>query len=350
MKGIVFLGQHNLEIQEFEDPTPGPDEVILEIKASGMCGSDLKVYRAADGPSSLGLGGEDKQVIAGHEPCGTIVELGKDVNKNNFKKDMNVMQHHYKGCGTCVHCSTGWQQLCVDGVKEVFGVTGHGAHAKYMKCPADTLVKLRQDISFKSGAAISCGTGTAWGAIDRLCLRSHEILAVFGLGPVGLSAVMIASSMGVNVIALDTNQQRLNRAKSFGAESVLNPLKIDNVVDAIKDLTNGLGAHSSIDASSSSEARSQSIKCLRTWGKACFVGEGGNVDIDVSNDLLRRQITLIGSWTFSKHGQYACSEYVAEKKLKVDKLFTHEWKLEQAKEAYELFDKQSDGKGVIYPS
>ena len=68
MKGIVFLGQQKLEIQEFEEPTPGPDEVILEIKASGMCGSDLKVYRAVDGPSSLGLGGEDKQVIAGHEP------------------------------------------------------------------------------------------------------------------------------------------------------------------------------------------------------------------------------------------------------------------------------------------
>ena len=263
---------------------------------------------------------------------------------------MNVMQHHYKGCGTCVHCSTGWQQLCVDGVKEVFGVTGHGAHAKYMKCPANTLVKLREDISFKSGAAISCGTGTAWGAIDRLCLRSHETLAVFGLGPVGLSAVMIASSMGVNVIALDTNQKRLNRAKSFGAGNILNPLKSDNVLDAIKDLTKGLGANASIDASSSHEARSQSIKCLRTWGKACFVGEGGDVNIDVSNDLLRRQITLIGSWTFSKHGQYACAEYIADKKLKVDELFTHEWRLNQAKEAYELFDKQSDGKGVIYPS
>ena len=69
------------------------------------------------------------------------------------------------------------------------------------------------------------------------------------------------------------------------------------------DLTNGLGAHCSIDASSSPLARSQSIKCLRTWGKACFVGEGGDVNIDVSNDLLRKQITLIGSWTFSKYGQ-----------------------------------------------
>ena len=135
-----------------------------------------------------------------------------------------------------------------------------------MKCPADTLVKLREDISFKSGAAISCGTGTAWGAIDRLCLRSHETLAVFGLGPVGLSAVMIASSMGVNVIALDTNQQRLDEQNPL-EQKYFKSMKIDNVVDAIKDLTNGLGAHSSIDASSSSEARSQSINVLELGEK-----------------------------------------------------------------------------------
>ncbi len=350
MKGIVFLGNKKLEIQNFKDPVPGPNDVILEIKASGMCGSDLKFYRANTGPSSLGLGGEDKQVIAGHEPCGIIVELGKNVSKNKFYKDMRVMQHHYKGCGECIHCETGWQQLCIDGVKEVFGVTGHGAHAKYMKCPSDTLVKLREDISFKSGAAISCGTGTAWGAIQRLSLKGYETLVVFGLGPVGLSAVLLASNMGINVIALDINKKRLDRAKKFGAKQILNPQKVSNVVDAIKDLTKGLGAHASIDASSSTVARSQSIKCLRAWGKACFVGEGGEVNINVSNDLLRRQITLLGSWTFSKYGQLKCSEYIGDRNLKVDDLFTHEWKITQGKEAYEKFDEQSDGKGVIYPS
>ena len=350
MRGIVFLGNNKLEIQNFEDPTPGPNDVILEIKASGMCGSDLKFYRANEGPSSLGLGGDDKQVIAGHEPCGIIVELGKNVSNKKFHKDMRVMQHHYKGCGNCFHCETGWQQLCIDGVKEVYGVTGNGAHAKYMRCPADTLVKLRDDISFKSGAAISCGTGTAWGAIERLSLKSNETLAVFGLGPVGLSAVLLASSMGANVIALDTNEKRLKRAKVFGAKEILNPNKTQNVVEAVKDLTKGLGAHSSIDASSSEEARLQSIRCLRTWGKACFVGEGGEVNIDVSNDLLRKQITLIGSWTFSKHGQLKCADYIGDRNIKVDELFTHEWRLDQAIEAYELFNKQSDGKGVIYPS
>ena len=349
MQGIVFLGNKKLEIQNFEDPKPGPDVVILEIQASGMCGSDLKFYRASGGPSSLGLGGDDKPVIAGHEPCGIVVEVGSNVPKNLAYKGMRVMQHHYSGCGICPHCSTGWQQLCVDGVKAVYGVTGNGAHAKYMKCPISTIVPLREEISFIAGAAISCGTGTAWGALDRLDLRASHTIAIFGMGPVGLSAVMLAHKMGARVIALDTNAQRLNRSIEFGADHIINPEDNTDVISQIKDLTNGLGVHASIDASSSSIARLNAIKCVRTWGKACFVGEGGDVTIEVSNDLLRRQVTLIGSWTFSKHGQAECANFIAEKQIDVDKLFTHTWSLTQAKEAYELFDLQSDGKGVFTP-
>ena len=349
MKGVVFLGDKKLEIQNFEDPSPGPNDVIIEIKASGMCGSDLKFYRANSGPSSLGLGGDDKPVIAGHEPCGTIVETGSNVSKENFQIDTRVMQHHYEGCGTCSHCSTGWQQLCVEGVKAVFGVTGHGAHAKYMKCPASTLVTLRDDISFVAGAAISCGTGTAWGALERLNLKASQTIAIFGMGPVGLSAVMLANKMGSKVIAIDINKQRLERSIEFGADTIINPEESKDLLIEIKDLTKGLGVDASLDASSSPIARSIAVKCVKTWGKACFVGEGGDVTLDVSNDLLRRQVTLIGSWTFSKHGQAECANFVAEKKLDVDKLFTHKWSLNQAEEAYKLFDKQSDGKGVIIP-
>tara|TARA_B100001109_G_scaffold24122_1_gene17631 strand:- start:208 stop:987 length:780 start_codon:yes stop_codon:yes gene_type:complete len=259
------------------------------------------------------------------------------------------MQHHYEGCGTCSHCSTGWQQLCNEGVKAVFGVTGNGAHAKYMKCPASTLVPLRDDISFIAGAAISCGTGTAWGALERLDLKASQTIAIFGMGPVGLSAVMLANKMGSKVIAIDINKQRLERSVEFGADVILNPEESEDLLIKIKDLTKGLGVDASLDASSSPAARSIAVKCVKTWGKACFVGEGGDVTLDVSNDLLRRQVTLIGSWTFSKHGQAECADFVADKKLNVDKLFTHKWLLDQAEEAYKLFDKQSDGKGVIIP-
>jgi threonine dehydrogenase-like Zn-dependent dehydrogenase len=260
------------------------------------------------------------------------------------------MQHHYRGCGVCPQCSTGWMQLCDEGVAEVYGVTGHGAHAQYMKCPARTLVPLPDELSFETGAAISCGTGTAWGALHRLELQGDHTIAIFGQGPVGLSATQLAAEMGARVIALDTSEERLARAKEFGAEWTINPAKTENVVGAIKDLTHGRGAHVSIDASSSPQARAQAVKCVRTWGKACFVGEGGEVTLDVSNDLLRRQVTLIGSWTFSTVGQYECARYIADRGIDVDALFTHRWKLDQAVEAYTLFDAQSSGKGVIYPS
>lgn len=350
MKGVVFPGERKLQLMEFPDPTPGPGEVVLEIKASGMCGSDLKFYRATGGASSLGLGALSGPVIAGHEPCGVVVAVGPGVAENQAKVGMRVMQHHYRGCGVCEHCATGWMQLCVEGVKEVYGATGHGAHARYMKCPARTLVPLPDELSFDAGAAISCGTGTAWGALQRLGLQGDHTIAVFGQGPVGLSATLLAAAMGARVIALDTNEERLQRAKEFGAHDLIDPSKTPDVVKAIRELTHGRGVHASLDASSSPQARAQAVKCVRTWGKACFVGEGDSVTLDVSNDLLRRQVTLIGSWTFSSVGQAACARYVADRGIDVDRLFTHSWTLDQAEEAYRLFDKQSSGKGVIHPS
>jgi threonine dehydrogenase-like Zn-dependent dehydrogenase len=350
MKGVVFPGDRKVEIREFDDPVPGPGEVVLEIKASGMCGSDLKFYRAAGGPASLGFKTAGGPVVAGHEPCGVVVAVGPGVAPNQAWVGMRAMQHHYRGCGVCPHCATGWMQLCVEGVAEVYGITGHGAHAKYMKCPARTLVELPEELSFETGAAISCGTGTAWGALQRLGLQGDHTIAIFGQGPVGLSATQLAAQMGARVIALDTSVERLARAREFGADVVLDPTAVDDVVKAIRELTHGRGAHASLDASSSSVARRQAVQCVRTWGKACYVGEGDTVTLDVSNDLLRRQVTLIGSWTFSTVGQAECARYVADRGVEVDRLFTHRWKLDQAEEAYRLFDTQTSGKGVILPS
>jgi threonine dehydrogenase-like Zn-dependent dehydrogenase len=352
MKGVVFLGDRKTELRDYPDPAPGPGEVVIEIKASGMCGSDLKFYRASasGGASALGLGGSGGPVIAGHEPCGVVAAVGRDVPENQARVGQRVMQHHYRGCGVCPHCATGWMQLCVEGVAEVYGVTGNGAHAHYLKCPARTLVPLPDALSFEAGAAISCGTGTAWGALQRLGLQGDHTIAVFGQGPVGLSATLLASRMGARVIALDTSPERLRRAEEFGADALLDPRETNDVVAAIRDLTHGRGAHLSLDASSSPIARAQAVRCVRTWGKACFVGEGDGVTLDVSNDLLRRQVTLIGSWTFSTVGQAECARYVADRGIDLDRLFTHRWTLEEADEAYRVFDRQTEGKGVIRPS
>jgi threonine dehydrogenase-like Zn-dependent dehydrogenase len=346
MRGVVFTGNRNLELMEFEDPTPGPREVVLEIKASGMCGSDLHRYRAAPGGSNAGgVRRSDKPTIAGHEPCGVVAAIGTAVTEKEAFIGQRGMDHHYAGCGVCKHCSSGWAQMCLEGTT-VYGSGDHGAHAKYMKVPVSTLVPLHDDLSFEVGAAISCGTGTAYGALRRLDLKGDETIAIFGQGPVGLAGTQLAAAMGARVIALDISPERRAMAKEFGADEVLDPLGNDPV-SAIRDLTHGEGAHKTLDCSSNPEARAQTVRSVRTWGTACFVGEGGQVTLDVSPDMLRRQVTLIASWTFSKMGQADCAEFIVDRKIPAEKIFTDRWKLEQAEEAYKLFDQQKTGKGVF---
>ena len=218
MRGVVFLGDRELELREFLDPSPGPGEVVIEMKASGMCGSDLHAYRAPRSGSgagaALGLGGSGGPVIAGHEPCGVIVARGAGVSEAEAPLGAGVMNHHYKGCGLCAHCRVGWSQLCRAGIT-VYGVTGHGGHAKYLKAPARTMLPLPDALSFEEGAAISCGTGTAYAALPRLNLGGEHTLAVFGQGPVGLSATLIARAMGARVIALDVGEERRALAKDI---------------------------------------------------------------------------------------------------------------------------------------
>jgi 2-desacetyl-2-hydroxyethyl bacteriochlorophyllide A dehydrogenase len=347
MRAVVFLGDRKLDVRNFPDPTPGPGEVVLQMKASGMCGSDLKFYRAASGAaqSALGLGGSGEPVIAGHEPCGVVAALGPEVPESFAKVGMRVMQHHYAGCGACEHCRVGWSQLCRNGFK-VYGVTANGGHAEYMLVPARTLVPLPDGLSFETGAAISCGTGTAYGALRRMNLSGVDTLAVFGQGPVGLSATQLAKAMGARVYAVDVGKERRQLAKRFGADHVIDP-EADNPVAALRELTHGRGVDKALDCSGNPQARAAAVRSTCTWGTACFVGEGDTVTLDVSQDLIRKQLTVIASWTFSAVGQAECARFVAERGIAVDHLFSHRWKLEQAAEAYKLFDTQTTGKGVF---
>src|SRR3954467_281924 len=274
MKGVVFLGDRKLELREFPDPTPGPRDVVLEIKASGMCGSDLHVYRASfkPGDTTSGFKRGSEPIIAGHEPCGIVVAVGTGVSEKEARIGQRVMDHHYTGCGTCKHCRSGWAQMCLDGAT-VFGANGNGAHARYMKVPVATLVPLPDALSFETGAAISCGTGTAYQALKRLNLAGGETIAIFGQGPVGLSATQLAVAMGARVIALDVSPERCALAREFGAHNVIEAGS-NNPVEAIRALTHGEGAHKTLDTSGAGEARAAAVRAARTRGTAGY-GRGG---------------------------------------------------------------------------
>ena len=347
MRGVVFLGERKLELRAFPDPTPGPGEVVIQIKASGMCGSDLHPYRASgsSATAALGLGGAGEPIIAGHEPCGVVAAVGPGVTEREVPIGQRVMDHHYRGCGRCKHCRVGWSQLCPHGFV-VYGMTGHGAHAPFMKVPASSLVPLPDELSFEEGAAISCGTGTAYGALKRLDISGRDTLAIFGQGPVGLSATLLGRAMGARVIALDVVAERRQLAKEFGAEVVLNPLEVDPV-SALRDLTHGEGVEAALDCTGIPEARVAAVRSAGTWGRVCFVGEGNPTTFDVSQDLIRKQLTIVASWTFSAVGQWECARFITDRKIPLRPLLTHRFTLDQAAEAYRLFDTQTTGKGVF---
>src|SRR5580704_6766715 len=258
MRAVTFVGNGKLELMQFPDPAPGPGEVVLDIKASGMCGSDLKFYRASGGAASLGLGKVSGPIIAGHEPCGVVAAVGAGVADGVARVGDRVMVHHYTGCGTCPHCVTGWSQMCVAG-STVYGATGHGAHAPRMKVPAHTLVPLPDELSFATGAAISCGTGTAFGALRRMNLSGRDTVAIVGQGPVGLSATQLASAMGARVIALDVSPERLSRSQEFGADARLDP-RTGDAIAAVKELTHGRGADLALDTSGSPIGRLAAVR------------------------------------------------------------------------------------------
>lgn len=339
MKAVVFLGEGKLEIRDYPDPVPGPDEVVVRMKASGMCGSDLHhLHEPRRNESAI--------VIEGHEPCGVVEAVGSAVHPSEAKVGDRVMVHHYDGCRTCEHCRSGWTQFCENDKIVYGGLNGNGAHAEFMKVPAHTLIKLHDEMSFKAGSAVACGSGTAFAALKRIAVTGDETVAVFGQGPVGLSVTMFAKAMGARVIAVDLQEERLAMAKTFGADVVINPRK-DNPVQAIREATRGgAGADKSIECSSNVEARRQAIQCTRTWGATCMIGVTGNIDFH-SNDIILKNRSVVGSLTFSKNLQSACADFVMERNVNVDALFTHEFRLDQAKEAYALFDQKKIGKGVF---
>ena len=318
------------------------------MKASGMCGSDLHQYRRpkAQPRNATGLPPNPNPTIAGHEPCGVVAAVGPGVLPREAKVGQRVMVHHYQGCTQCAHCRSGWQQLCQEVPVKIYGNNANGGHAHYLLVPANTLVPLADELTFTAGAAISCGSGTAYGALRRMNISGRDTIAIFGQGPVGLAATQFAKAMGARVIALDINAQRLERAEAFGADATVDP-GANDAVEAIRQLTGGKYADLTLDTSSNPEARLDAIRSTKVWGTMCFVGEGGDVHIDVSPHLLRRQLTLVASWTFSTSSRPNAPSSACNAEIEVDQLFTHRWTLDQADEAYRLFDRQSDGKGVF---
>jgi L-iditol 2-dehydrogenase len=339
MKGVIFLGDRELDIRELPDPAPGPGEVVVAMKASGLCGSDLRPYRI----SKEQKGDPAQLKVGGHEPCGVIAEIGEGVS--SVKVGDRVMMHHYTGCGTCTMCRVGYTQLCLNG-SEVYGTHQNGGHEDFLLAPAYTMVALPDALSFEEGAACACGTGTAFHGIKRLGISGTDTIAIFGQGPVGASCAMFGVAMGARVIAVDVVPERLALAKKFGADVIIDASKQDPVA-AINELTHGEGADATLDATGIPEVRNNTLDSAKIGGRVCFLGAGGDTTFDITRQIIHRLLTIHGSWTFNRNGLAEVANFVAERRVPLLDLITHRYTLDQAVEAYQVFDHGRTGKPVF---
>jgi len=340
MRGVAFHGNSVAEVIDYPDLDPGPEQVLVKLRSSGLCGSDFSRYRA-DSPNEH----NGQLMRPGHEPCGDIVALGPNVK--GLRVGDRIIQHHYEGCRECDFCLTGWQQLCeVTEKKLYYGGSMHGGHGDYMLAHRSTCVALPEEVEYEVGAYLACGASTAFQAVKKLEVSGLDTLAVFGSGPVGLAATMFATEMGARVIAVDIAKERLKMAADSGAWETVDASNND-APEQIRELTHGRGADASLEAAGLAVTRVAAVESTRVFGRTCLVGEGGEVTYQPTPHIIHRHLMLMGSWTFSTFGLAEAARFTAERNVPLGSVITSRSTIEEAPRAYEEFSSGAPGKFVI---
>jgi len=337
MKGVVLLGDRECCVKELPDPIPQPGEVRVKMMATGICGSDLHLYRITkDQAKSRG----DR--VPGHEPCGIVDMVGKGVKK--VKEGDRVTVYHYLGCGHCEYCASGDIMWCHEA--RGYGGPVDGSHADYILADERNCVQMPDSMSFIDGAFIACPGGTAFSSMRKLDVKPGNKVAIFGLGPVGLSGVILAKAMGGKVIGIDILDLRLDLATKLGADAVVNAQNEDPV-GAIRAFTEGKGAELAFEASGSTKGRTDIVSCLKRGGKAVFVGAGSSEKVINPGQMIGSQLTLMGSFVLPIWRTWEMVKFLDSQKISFEGAVTHRFNIDDAVEAYKIFDEGKTGKVVF---
>ncbi|MCD8350585.1 MAG: zinc-binding dehydrogenase [Planctomycetaceae bacterium] len=343
MQAAFLPGDSTVQLRAVPVPEPGHGEVLIKIKASTICGSDIRcIYR-----EHLGKGPEGYQgVICGHEPCGQIVRCGPGMRR--FAEGDRVVVYHISGCGLCNDCRRGFMISCKsDKFRRAYGWQRDGGMAEYMLAEEKDLLHLPPELTYADGAQVACGFGTVYEAMEKIGINGNHAVLVVGLGPVGLAALMLAKALGANtLIGVDAVQDRLDLAVREGlADEAIHagPDALERIMRA----TNGKGCERSLDCSASDKGRLTAIQGTRQWGKIAFVGEGGTVRFDPSDDIMHDQKTIHGSWVTSTWLMEELLERLVTWGIHPDRLITNRYPLSRAAEAYEVMAAGKSGKVAV---
>jgi len=346
MMAAYLPGNSTVEMKSVAVPSPGHGEVLIAVKASTICGSDIRaIYH-----EHLGKGPEGYQgVIAGHEPCGQIVETGPGCRR--FKTGDRVIVYHISGCGLCNDCRRGYMISCTSAnYRRAYGWQRDGGMAEYLLAEEKDLILLPEQLTYLDGAQVACGFGTVYEALEKIGISGNDAVLITGLGPVGLAAGALCRKLGAErIIGIDISAERRDLALRLGLCDDVLTAGQENI-NEVRELTGGAGVERAVDCSANAEARATAIRATRRWGKIAMVGEGGSVTLNPSPDIIHDQKTIYGSWVTSIWLMEELVERLVRWNLHPEEIVTHRFSLDKADDAYSLMSSGRCGKVAVCPT
>jgi L-iditol 2-dehydrogenase len=344
MKAVVKYGKGKglVEIREVPEPKMKEDEVLIEVKAVSVCGSDLHIYHDAHPYWP--------PVILGHEFSGVIAEVGKEV-KGWKIGDRIVSETRTGSCGICYMCQSGFPQVCEQ--KRPYGIGINGAYTKYVAGPARLLHRLPDNIPFEVGAVIEPTAICVTSILERSRLQAGESLVITGPGPIGLISLAIVKAAGAGLVGITGTSSdegiRFEKARELGADFMIVVDK-ENPVQKVLEMTNGLGVDILIETSGSGKAIYQAFEMVRRLGRICAIGISGKEEVPIPYDrgifkALRYDFCFSSSWTAWETTIGLISKGV----LPIEKIITHQLPLEKWEEAFRLLENLQAAKVILIP-
>ncbi len=344
MKALVKTqkGEGFIEYKEMPDPKPGPGEVLIEVKAAGICGTDIHVKhdRFPYWPP----------VILGHEFSGDVIELGPDC-KYYKVGDRVVGEPHTKHCGVCHLCRTGNVQICPEKRSPGWGIDG--CMAKYLVMPEQLLHRIPDTMDYDTAAVIEPTANTVHDIIERAGIVPGDFVVVLGPGPIGLLAGLTAKAAGArHVVMVGTPGDvglRLDKAKELKFETVLNVAE-DNVLDIVMKLTNGVGADIVVECSGAPPAIVSAVDLIRKKGKICAIGLTGGRNVDFPWEKAAFKVADIYFCLSTSYTSWNRAINLVESGLlPAQEVITHRMPLSEWEKAFEEIEAQRALKVILYP-
>ena len=336
MKAVFLPGNRRVELRAVAVPSPGSGEVLIQVKASCICRSDLSLYY---GDAVISGGGA---CITGHEPAGVVVQAGAGVH--TFRTGDRVAVYLAVGCGVCDYCRMGNFHLCP--TWRCLGFTADGGNAEYLVVPELNCLRIPDSMSFVAAAISTDAFGTLFSACRKLGLSGASAVGLWGLGPMGASGVLAAKALGARVVALDPVAERRDFADGLGADLTLDPTAPDTR-ERLQAFTAGHGLDAAIDCSGNQAAQTMALDAVAPLGRVAFIGEAKQTTLRTSEHLLRKQITLLGSWYFNIAEYQDIVRTIVTHGIDLERLATHRFSLAEAETAFRLFDERKTEKAVF---